>query len=111
MKTKTVRLDDDEAKLIEALCKAEHISEARLMKRFIAEGLKNYRLKKAIELYLDKEVDLTSAARVAGVPVRKMMTELEKRNVPLYTSPQMFKEGLKTLGEAFGEKELLKLLR
>lgn len=106
MRTKSIRLDEDEAKLLETLAKVEHISEASLMKRFIAEGLKNYRLKKAIEMYVNKEADLTAAARIAGVSVRRLMTELEKREIPIYTSPEMFRAGLKALAEAFGERTL-----
>lgn len=111
MKTKSIRLTEEESQLIETLSKAEKISEASLMKRLMAEGIASYRLRKAIEIYLDKEADLSAAAEIAGISVRKMMAELEKREIPIYSAPEMFDEGLRTLATAFKDKQLAKLLK
>jgi predicted HTH domain antitoxin len=111
MKTKSIRLSEEESRLIETLSKAEKISEASLMKRLIAEGIAAYRLWKAIEAYLDKEADLSTAAAIAGISTRKMMAELEKREIPIYSVPEMFEEGLRTLATTFKDKRLAKLVK
>lgn len=101
--TKSIRLREEEVKWLKTISRTEHMSESALMKRLICEGLKNYRLEKAAASYSNKEFHLADAARAAGVGIRKMMAELEKRGIPIHSSEEMFLEGLENLGEMFDD--------
>jgi predicted HTH domain antitoxin len=83
------------------------VSEAALMRRFILEGLARYRLEEAIRAYANGEVDLSAAARHAGISVYQMMTELQRRDITPQVAREKFLDGLETLAETFGGSEAL----
>lgn len=101
--TKSIRLREEEAEWLKMISRAENMSESALMKRLIYEGLKTYRLEKAAASYSNNELHLADAARVAGVGIRKMMAELEKRGISIHSSEEMFLEGLESLAEMFDD--------
>ncbi len=105
--TKSVRLAPEESERLKRISQTEGISEAALMRRFILEGVKRYRLEEAIRAYARGEVDLSAAARHAGVSVYQMMTELHRRDVTPPAAREKFLEGLETLAETFGGSEAL----
>jgi len=77
------------------------------MRRLILEGLARLRLEEAIQAYANGEVDLSAAARHAGVSVYKMLTELQRRDVAPPVAREKFLDGLETLAETFGGSEAL----
>ncbi len=105
--TKSVRLAPEEGERLKRISKAEGVSEAALMRRFILEGLARYRLEEAIRAYANGEVDLSAAARHAGVSVYQMMTELQLRDITPQAAREKFLDGLETLVETFGGSEAL----
>lgn len=105
--TKSVRLAPEEGERLKRISKAEGVSEAALMRRFILEGLARYRLEEAIRAYANGEVDLSAAARHAGISVYQMMTELQRRDITPQAARARFLDGLETLAETFGGSEAL----
>jgi predicted HTH domain antitoxin len=106
--TKSIRLDPVEHEQLAHMSAAEGVSEAALMKQFVREGISRYRLEKAISAYRQGEVDLSAAARYAGVSVYRMMTELEARAITPPADAQKLKEGLRTLIDLFGGSDELR---
>ena len=45
-------------------------------------GLKEYKLKKALELVREKKVTVWKAAEIAGLTYREMLEKLREHNVP-----------------------------
>jgi len=82
MLPKSVRLTKEEAELLRQISEAELISKAALMRKFVLEGLWHYRLDQAIKRYQEGELDLSSAAQVAGLAIREFMGELHRRGEP-----------------------------
>lgn len=105
--TKSVRLAPEESENLKRISKTEGVSEAALMRRLILEGLARLRLEEAIQAYANGEVDLSAAARHAGVSVYKMLTELQRRDVAPPVAREKFLDGLETLAETFGGSEAL----
>jgi predicted HTH domain antitoxin len=108
MLPKSVRLTKEEAELLRQISEAELISEAALMRKFVLEGLRRYRLDQAIKRYQEGELDLSSAAQVAGLAVREFMGELHRRGVDIYGPEHRLVEGVGTLAEVFGGSEALR---
>ncbi len=82
MVTTSVRLPKDMVEEIEKLSKEEGIDKGTLIRKLIAESLKEYKIKKALELYREGKVSLWKAAEIAGITYREALEELKKRNIP-----------------------------
>ena len=108
MLPKSVRLTKEEAELLRQISKTELISEAALMRKFVLEGLRRYRLDQAIKRYQEGELDLSSATQVAGLAIREFMGELHRRGVDIYGPEPRLVEGIAALAEVFGASEALR---
>ena len=108
MLPKSVRLTKEEAELLRQISEAELISEAALMRKFVLEGLRRYRLDQAIKRYQEGELDLSSAAQVACLAIREIMGELHRRGVDIYGPEHRLVEGVGALTEVFGGSEALR---
>jgi predicted HTH domain antitoxin len=82
MVTTSVRLPKETVEEIERLSEEEGIDKGTLIRKLIAESLKEYRIKKALELYREGKVSLWEAAGIAGITYREALEELKKRNIP-----------------------------
>ena len=105
---KSVRLTTEEAALLRQLSETELISEAALLRKFVLEGLRRSRLDQAIKRYQEGELDLSSAAQVAGLAIREFMGELHWRGVDIYGPEARLVEGIEALAEVFGASEALR---
>lgn len=81
MVTTSVRLPKEIVEEIEKLSKEEGIDKGTLIRKLIAESLKEYKVKKALELYREGKVSLWKAAEIAGITYREALEELKKRNI------------------------------
>jgi len=82
MVTTSVRLPKEVVEEIEKLSKEEGIDKGTLIRKLIAESLREYKIKKALELYREGRVSLWKAAEMAGITYREALEELRKRNIP-----------------------------
>ncbi len=82
MITTSVRLPKEIVEEIERLSKEEGIDKGTLIRKLIVESLKEYKIKKALELYREGKVSLWKAAEIAGITYREALEELRKRNIP-----------------------------
>jgi predicted HTH domain antitoxin len=74
----------------------------------VLEGLRRYRLDQAIKRYQEGDLDLSSAAQVAGLAIREFMGELHRRGVDIYGPEPRLVEGIAALAEIFGTSEALR---
>ena len=82
MVTTSVRLPKEIVEEIERLSKEEGIDKGTLIRKLIAESLREYKIKRALELYREGKVSLWKAAEIAGITYREALEELKKRNIP-----------------------------
>jgi len=82
MVTTSVRLPKDMVEEIEKLSKEEGIDKGTLIRKLIAESLREYKIKRALELYREGKVSLWKAAEMAGITYREALEELKKKNIP-----------------------------
>ena len=67
---------------IEKLSKEEWIDKGTLIRKLIAESFREYKIKRALELYREGKVSLWKAAEIAGVTYREALEELKNRSIP-----------------------------
>ena len=84
----------------------EHLPEDVLLRKWILEGLDRMRLERACTLYERGQLNLSGAARYAGIGVERMMRELTQRGIDDSPSVEQFADGLETLADLFGKDEL-----
>ncbi|OYT32958.1 hypothetical protein B6U96_18330 [Archaeoglobales archaeon ex4484_92] len=82
MVTTSVRLPKEIVEEIERLSREEGVDKGTLIRKLIAESLKEYKIKKALELYREGKVTLWKAAEIAGITYSEALEELKKRNIP-----------------------------
>jgi predicted HTH domain antitoxin len=103
---KEVKLTGSEAKRLKQLSQAERLPEDVLLRKWILEGLDRMRLRYACTLYEQGRLNLSGAARYAGVGVEHMMQELTRRGIEHSPSVEQFVDGLETLADLFDMDEL-----
>jgi len=82
MITTSVRLPKEIVEEIEKFSREEGVDKGTLIRKLIAESLKEYKIKKALELYREGKVSLWKAAEIAGITYREALEEIKKRNIP-----------------------------
>ena len=98
----TVRLNADIDMAIGRLAKAEHIPKSTMARKFIEERLEQYRIEKAIELYVNEKGSLKEIPAITGVTVRRIMETLRKKNIPLRMGEEVFDGGMEHARRVFG---------
>jgi membrane-bound lytic murein transglycosylase B len=74
----TIRLGADVDMAIGRLANAEHISKSTMTRKFMEERLEQYRIEKAIELYVNEKGSLKEISEITGVTVRMIMGNAPK---------------------------------
>ncbi len=82
MKTTSVRLPEEIIEEIERISKEEGVDKGTLLRKLVTESLKEYKIKKALELYREGKISLWKAAEIAGITYREALEELRMRNIP-----------------------------
>ncbi len=82
MVTTSVRLPKDLLDELEKISKEEGLDRGAIIRRFLTGSLKEYRVKKAMEMYREGKVSLWKAAEMAGISYREALEQLKLRNIP-----------------------------
>ena len=98
----TVRLNADIDRAIGRLAKAEHIPKSTMARKFIEERLEQYRIEKAIELYVNEKGSLKEISEITGVTVRMIIATLRKKSIPLRMGEEVFDKGMEHARRVFG---------
>jgi predicted HTH domain antitoxin len=83
---------------IDRLAKAEHIPKSTMARK----RLEQYRIEKAIELYVNEKGSLKEISEITGVTVRMIMGTLGKKNIPLRMGEEVFDRGVGHARGVFG---------
>nr|QNO47718.1 hypothetical protein LDJELIEA_00016 [Methanosarcinales archaeon ANME-2c ERB4] len=73
-----------------------------MARKFIEERLEQYRIEKAIELYVNEKGSLKEISEITGVTVRMIMETLGKKNIPLRMGEGVFDRGMEHARRVFG---------
>jgi len=87
---------------ISRLAKAEHIPKSTMARKFIEERLEQYRIEKAIDLYVNENGSLKEISEITGVTVRMIMGTLRKKNIPHRMGEDVFDKGMEHARRVFG---------
>jgi len=72
-----------------------------MARKFIEERLEQYRIEKAIELYVNEKGSLKEISEITGVTVRMIMGTLRKKSIPLRMGEEVFDKGMERARRVF----------
>jgi len=77
------RVDEDLLAHIEEIEKETRADRAEVIRRLLDEGVKQYRLKKAVALLHEGKVTVSRAAEIAGTSVWDMLEVMRVKRIPV----------------------------
>ncbi|HUX99847.1 MAG TPA: UPF0175 family protein [Candidatus Deferrimicrobium sp.] len=88
-----ISLEED----IEELAKLLGINKETAKRMALEEGIKELKLKKAIELYVFNKISIKQAARIAGITLADWFTIAKEKGLLIQISPDEIDDELKAL--------------
>jgi predicted HTH domain antitoxin len=82
---------------IEELAKLLGINKEEARRKALEEGLKELKLKKAIELYVLNKISVKQAARIAGISLADWFTIAKEKGLRVQISPDEINDEIKAL--------------
>ena len=98
MESLQIRIDDRNMKELNELAKMLSSSRSEVIRRIIEGGIRELRMKIAMEKYIDDEFSLCRAAEFSGVSIQQMAKYLAQRGIPFFK--QTIEESEKDVREA-----------
>jgi len=83
LQTITTRVADEIYLDIKKIESEEKTERAEVIRRLLAEAIKRWKLKKALENLREGKMTIRTAAKLAGLTYIEMMDEVEKADIPI----------------------------
>jgi len=100
MESVQVRIGDEYISILKELSETLHSSRSEVIRRVMEEGIKDIRMKIAMEKYLDEEFSLCRAAEFADVSIQQMAKYLAQKGIPFFK--QSIEETMRDAKESEG---------
>jgi len=84
----SARLPDDEAEELERVAEMLGEDKSSVIRKALSEGLRDLRVKRAVERYQTGEVSVKQAARIAGVSLGEWLEIARERNLTSQLTPE-----------------------
>ena len=99
-KTMSARFDSELYEEILEYAKEKGIPKTRALRELTREGIKSWKLTKALSLYRDGKITVWKASRIAGIPLSKMVEIVASEKIPIHYSERDLEKDFKAvLGE------------
>jgi hypothetical protein len=108
--TKSIRLNEEEARDLEELVQATGEVEASVLKRAALRGLRDERLDKAM-LHFVNGASSSEAAALAHMPRARFLDLLADRGVAVLDSPSTVPEELEAVAALLGDERLAEVAK
>ena len=98
MESVQIRIDEKNMKNLNELAQMLSSSRSEVIRRILEGGIRELRMKIAMEKYIDEEFSLCRAAEFSNVSIQQMARYLTQRGIPFFK--QSIEEGEKDVIEA-----------
>lgn len=88
MKTVSARIDEEILREVDDIVRKRGVDRSEVIRELLKIGLREYRLREALELVREKRATLWRAAELAGVSYREMLEKLRQHNIPFPLSKE-----------------------
>ncbi|MEM1582723.1 MAG: UPF0175 family protein [Candidatus Bathyarchaeia archaeon] len=93
----SARLPREKVRLIEEIAREEKVDKSTILERALEHYMREWKLRRAVELYRDELVTLSRAAEIAGISVWEMIDVLARKKITLQYSVEDLEEDLRVL--------------
>lgn len=83
MERTSILLPPNYLREIDLIAKEQGLDRATLIRRLLITGIKEYKLKLAVELYRAEKISIGKATEMAGVSIWEMVDILREQKIPL----------------------------
>ena len=94
MKVITARIEDRYYEDLEMIEKEEHTKKAEVMRKLLAKAIKDWKIKKALELLKEHKVTFRKAAKLADISYAEMLDLSSKADIGIGYSLKDLKRDL-----------------
>lgn len=84
----SARLPDDEAEELERVAEMLGEDKSSVIRKALSEGLRDLRVRRAVEQYQTGEVSVKQAARIAGLGLGEWLEIARERNLTAQLTPE-----------------------
>jgi predicted HTH domain antitoxin len=88
---------------LEKIESIEHSDRSTVLRKLLAKGITDWKLKHAAKLYAEKKVTLERAAMEAGVSVREMLEYMKGRKIPAQYDLEDLEEDIRNFYRRIGK--------
>ncbi len=100
VKTMSARFNDELYEEILEYAKEKGIPKTRALRELTKEGVRKWRLTKALAFYREGKVTVWKASRIAGVPLSRMVEVAASEKIPIHYGREDLESDFKSV---FGE--------
>ena len=83
MKVVTARIEDEYFEDLKMIEQEEHTEKAEVIRKLLAKAIKDWKIRKALDLLRDHKATIRKAAKLAGVPYSEMLDLASKANTDI----------------------------
>ena len=83
METITARVPESLLKDLKRIEGEERTDRAKVIRRLLAEGIGEWKLRKALEMIRERKASMRAAAKFAGIRYLELLDRVEKEAIPL----------------------------
>lgn len=106
-----IHLDAENLEVVKYISRSENIPEDVLLRKFVLDGLADFRLDAACRAYAKGRLNLSGASRMAGLGVEEFTMHLKRRGIEWGPSYEQVLDGLATLAENFNNDILRQVVK
>lgn len=93
MKVITARIDDEFFDALKEIEKDEHTERAEVVRKLLARAIKEWKLKRSLDLLKERKVTIRRAAALAGISYLEMFDLMSKTDIDIgYTLKDLRKD-------------------
>ena len=90
METVTARIPEDLLNDLKIIESEERTERAEVIRRLLAEAIRDWKLRKALEMIRERKASMRAAAKFAGIRYLEFLDRVEKEAIPLdYTLSEL----------------------
>jgi len=87
-----IRVEESLLRDLDMLAEMEGLDRSEVARSILKTGIKERKIKKAVELYMKGEVSLARAAEIAGVPLTEMIDIVNRMGIEDRMTVETFRE-------------------
>ncbi len=95
--TITTRVSEEIEKEIRSISEREQLDRSTVVRRLLMDGIKDWKIKYALEQYSEGKVTIWRAARMAGVSLRQMLDIAAKKGIPFQYTLEDLREDVRSI--------------